>query len=269
MDSARYLQRINFTEPLTLSLQTLSRLHEAHVFSVPFENLNIHSRKTISLEPTDLFQKVINENRGGYCYELNSLFCYLLQSIGFSCRMVSSSVYATDETRGPAFDHLSLIVHCENKRWLLDVGFGNLFIRPLEIVAGMIQTDGRNFFKIEHDEEPDGYCVLMSDNGTSFEKKYAFNTRECSVDQFAEMNQYKQHHPDSYFVKNLICTLPTSSGRVTVFNNKLIVTTGSQKKEETIASGASLQALLKRCYKIDMTVDFFTSYQSDNERPVP
>lgn len=148
MDRARYLQRINFTEPLTLSSQTLSLLHEAHVLHVPFENLNIHSRKIISLSPTDLFQKVISENRGGYCYELNSLFCYLLRDIGFSCRMVSSStVYAADKTWGPAFDHLSLIVHCEEKFWLLDVGFGNLFVKPLEIVAGVIQTDGRNFLR--------------------------------------------------------------------------------------------------------------------------
>jgi N-hydroxyarylamine O-acetyltransferase len=224
---------------------------------VPFENLNIPCRKPISLRSSDLFQKIVTEKRGGYCYELNSLFSYLLTDIGFTCRMISASVYTTDKLWGPAFDHLSLIVHCDGKDWLVDAGFGDLFVKPLELTVDTIQTDGRNFFKIGYEKEQDLYCVLMSGNGTSsFENKYKFSTIARSIDQFMEMNRHKQVHPDSYFVKNVICTLPTPSGRVTVFNDRLIITKHSVKTEQKIVNSRVLEEILKRYYNIDIIIDF-------------
>ncbi|MFC5536088.1 arylamine N-acetyltransferase [Rhodocytophaga aerolata] len=55
----------------------LSLLQQAHLMSVPFENLAIHYRITIDLAHS--YDKIVLvENKGGFCYQLNGLFYQLL-----------------------------------------------------------------------------------------------------------------------------------------------------------------------------------------------
>jgi len=69
-----YLQRINYTGPLVPSAETLRLLQVAHLQTVPFENLSIHSGEPIVLDDEALFEKIVRRRRGGFCYELNGLF---------------------------------------------------------------------------------------------------------------------------------------------------------------------------------------------------
>ena len=79
-DLDAYCSRIGYTGPRDVSLATLKGLHFAHVHTVPFENLDIHLGQRISLEPSDLFTKIVTRKRGGYCYEVNSFFAMILQA---------------------------------------------------------------------------------------------------------------------------------------------------------------------------------------------
>jgi len=80
-DRDAYLARIKYEGPLIPSLETLQGLHRAHVMTVPFENLDIHLGRSITLAPADLFRKIVVERRGGYCFELNGLFALLLEDV--------------------------------------------------------------------------------------------------------------------------------------------------------------------------------------------
>lgn len=95
----------------------------------------------------------------------------------------------------------------------MDVGYGDLFVRPLEIKEG-VQFDGRNYFRIDKWEENE-YLVLMSSDGLSFSKRYTFSLGVVNSKDFETICLDKQSHPDSYFVKNVVCTKPTETGRVT------------------------------------------------------
>ncbi len=77
MDRSAYLARIGYEGALTPAIETLRGLHRAHVMTVPFENLDIHLGRPISLDPADLFRKIVVDRRGGYCFELNGLFALL------------------------------------------------------------------------------------------------------------------------------------------------------------------------------------------------
>lgn len=79
-----YLSRIGFHGPLDGSANTLAALQEAHVHSVPYENLDILRGIPLSLEIPDLFRKIVKNRRGGYCFELNGLFAWLLECLGLS-----------------------------------------------------------------------------------------------------------------------------------------------------------------------------------------
>ena len=93
-DLDAYCARISYKGPRDVSLATLKGLHFAHVHTVPFENLDIHLGQRISLEPSDLFTKIVTRKRGGYCYEVNSFFAMILQAFGFhvQCLLARLSV---------------------------------------------------------------------------------------------------------------------------------------------------------------------------------
>ena len=112
MDVDAYLTRIGATRA-----SDLPDLHRRHQTAVPFENLSIHLGEQISLDPGDLFDKIVTRGRGGFCYELNGLFAVLLEMLGHKVTRVSARV-----GDGPPFDHLALLV---DDAWLVDVGFGS------------------------------------------------------------------------------------------------------------------------------------------------
>jgi N-hydroxyarylamine O-acetyltransferase len=68
MNISAYLDRIHYFGPLEPDITTLRGLHRAHLFSVPFENLDIHLGRSIQLEEEALFNKIVTNRRGGFCY---------------------------------------------------------------------------------------------------------------------------------------------------------------------------------------------------------
>ena len=93
-DLDAYCARINYKSSRDVSAQTLRALHFAHVHNVPFENLDIHLGKPLSLEPADLFSKIVTHKRGGYCYEVNSFFTMILRAFGFQVQGLLARVMA-------------------------------------------------------------------------------------------------------------------------------------------------------------------------------
>src|SRR3974390_1829571 len=132
MDVNAYLRRIGFDGSRHPSAATLRELHCRHLYTVPFENLDITLGTIIRLEPEVLFEKIVVRRRGGFCYELNSVFCDLLRVLGFHVDMLSARVSRPGGGFGPEFDHMLLKVSLEES-WIADVGFGDLFIYPLSL----------------------------------------------------------------------------------------------------------------------------------------
>ena len=111
MDVSTYLARIGFEEKPKISLDCLARLQAAHQHAVPYENLDVFLGHKKVLEVGELYKKMVVEGRGGWCCELNGLFCWLLQEVGFMVRMVSASYYIEEKQKyKEEFDHLALIV---------------------------------------------------------------------------------------------------------------------------------------------------------------
>ncbi len=132
MQPETYLRRIHYSGSHEPTAEVLRDLHRAHMLSVPFENLDIPAQRPIILETDLLLHKVVNLHRGGFCYELNGAFAWLLRSIGFEVMMLSAGVARKDGTFSPEFDHMALEVRDSRRDcWLVDVGFGDCFLEPL------------------------------------------------------------------------------------------------------------------------------------------
>lgn len=147
MDVSAYLDRINYHGPLSPTPEVLRDLHRAHMFTVPFENLDIHIPREIVCDEKHFIHKVVNERRGGFCYELNGAFAALLRALGFHVTLLSARVPCADGSDGPEFDHLTLRVDLDEP-WLADVGFGDSFLEPLRLQPGRKQTQGDRVYRI-------------------------------------------------------------------------------------------------------------------------
>src|SRR5690554_3265002 len=78
-----YLDRIGYTGPLDGSAETLAQLQWCHLHTVPYENLDILDGVPLSLDIEHLIEKIIVRRRGGFCFELNVLFGWLLRELGY------------------------------------------------------------------------------------------------------------------------------------------------------------------------------------------
>jgi N-hydroxyarylamine O-acetyltransferase len=81
-----YLNRIGIDKIKTPSLEFLTELQNRHLLSIPFEDLDI-PEKMIELDLNKIYEKIIPAKRGGFCYELNGLFHWLLTSLRFKVDM--------------------------------------------------------------------------------------------------------------------------------------------------------------------------------------
>ena len=121
-----YLDRIGCPMPEKISEESLRRLTRAHLQEVPFENLEVTEEgHQPSLEPENLYRKVVENRRGGYCFELNKLYYLLLKALGYECYPVPVRVLMGRPEPRP-FSHRGILVLLNGQRWYVDVGFGGL-----------------------------------------------------------------------------------------------------------------------------------------------
>jgi N-hydroxyarylamine O-acetyltransferase len=250
VDVAAYLERIGYRRPLDASLETLRGLHLAHLYAVPFENLNIILGRPIALGGTELFDKIVTRQRGGFCYELNGMFGALLRELGFRVTMLSAEVASEAGGFSPEFDHLALQVDLDEP-WLADVGFGDGFRLPLSLnetdeQSGEQDQDGR-VYRIAVDGE---YRVLLRRDPDDWTRQYRFTLRPRALKDFAERCRFHQTSPESHFTRGRICTLATAEGRVTLSGLRLIVTTGAERTERWLAGEAEYAAVLRQTFGV-------------------
>ena len=242
MDTAAYLARIRYAGPRDASLETLRALHIAHLYAVPFENLDIHWGRPISLNLADLFEKIVARRRGGFCYELNGLFAAALRELGFRVTLLSAEVARQAGGYSAEFDHLTLRVDLDEP-WLADVGFGQGFRQPLRLSDSAPQVQPDHTYRI--DTEGD-YRILYRQDAENWTPQYRFTLRPRVLEDFAERCVYQQTSLESHFTRERVCTLATPDGRVTLAGNRLIVTTPAGRTETPLPDPEYAAALRDR-----------------------
>jgi len=134
MKISKHLDRIKVLKNPLTNLVSLRHLQKQHLLNVPFENLDIHYGKKITCDVSKFYKKIVEEKRGGFCYELNGLFYWLLSELGFEVKMIAANVYdSAKEKYGIDFNHMTLMVKIGEEEYLTDVGFG-AFKRILEVI---------------------------------------------------------------------------------------------------------------------------------------
>ena len=251
MNISAYLERIDYTRHVKPDVETLHGLHLAHMRNVPFESLDIGLKRPIKIDEESIWDKIIGQRRGGFCYELNGLFAWLLRQIGFDVTYLNARVFNRAGELGIDFDHLALLVKIPNQAtpWLADVGFGDSFNEPLRFDEPEEQVQGLRAYRLE--QTPKGYITWQRNYDGSWERHYFFDLQPHKFpEEYESACLYHQTSPDSSFTRGSIISRATPDGRVSLEDGWLILTTKGRREKLPIASKEEYEVLLKEHFGV-------------------
>jgi len=196
-----YVRRLGLGAGLTPTADTLRRLHLAHREAFLFENLSIQCGGGISLALADLERKFLDDGRGGYCFEHNTLFAAALTDIGFRPAKLLGRV-----RRGPperwCRTHMVLRVLVDGEPWMADVGFGATgTLEPLPLRDGARTT--QTGFEYVLGREDRLWVLSMSDASAVRQDLYEFTDDPQTPWDIEVANHFTSTHPDSIFRRTL------------------------------------------------------------------
>src|SRR5512140_206280 len=254
MKTETYLNRIAYRGPFGPTVETLRGLHEAHMYAVPFENLDIVPlHRPIGLDEAALWAKLVEARRGGFCYELNGMFAWLLKQAGFGVTYLNARVFSRSGALGIPFDHLALLVSVPGRdgHWLADVGFGDSFTEPLRLREGE-QPQGRRSYRLE--ATGDGYITWQRNYDGTWEREYFFDLEPRRFpDDYQAGCTYHQRSPASSFTRAAVVSRATPRGRISLQEDRLILTEDGQRSDLELPPGEWL-ARLKEHFGIALEV---------------
>jgi N-hydroxyarylamine O-acetyltransferase len=249
-----YLLRIGAAPGGAPDLEQLKRLQYQHLLEVPFENLDIALGNPIRLDLDEMYDKIVNRRRGGFCYELNGLFAWLLGSLGYSVDLLSARVYGEERRDfGPQFDHMALCVHLE-RPYLVDVGFGDGFRQPLLLPEGQNEDISGRYRLLAPQPGEDELELQRREEGL-WKSQFRFRLRAYKLADFRGMCHYHQSSPHSSFTQGALCSRATTDGRITLTQIELILTHGPEKTQTPVQDQEHFQHLLEKYFSISMPVD--------------
>ncbi len=249
MDTEKYLRRlgIEITDILA-NAESLKFLQKQHLLNVPFENLDIHWKRRILLDTNAFYKKIVEEKRGGFCYELNGLFCELLNKIGFPSRMVSARVADGKGDFSGEYDHMAILTKIDGADFLVDVGFGDFTAEPLKLILDIAQKDETGEFLVK--KRDDEYFEVAKKDGDEWKGEYLFKDSARDLAEFTAMCNFHQTSPESHFTQGKVCSLMLENGRKTLTDKQFIETKNGERRETEVNSEEEFNALLAREFSI-------------------
>lgn len=266
----RYLARIGYDGPLQPDLETLTALHAAHVSAIPFEGLNPLLRYPVVLDLASLQQKLVEQRRGGYCYEQNAVLRAALWAIGFNVTGLGGRVRwnaPPDSPLGPK-THMLLKVDLPDGPYLADVGFGACMLdAPLRLVAGIEQSTAMGTYRLT---EADGLLWLAAKRTGGWRTMYVFDLTPQLPSDYELGNWYTSTNPAVPFPTTLVMERVKDGRRYKLVNRHLIVEAcdGEQVSTRMLESAGELRQVLDETFNVASPVPVEQLYAiiSGNEK---
>ncbi|WZB63518.1 arylamine N-acetyltransferase [Achromobacter xylosoxidans] len=228
---ARYFDRIGYAGPAHADMATVSELMRRQLYTVPFENLDVQAGLGVSLAPEDIADKILARGRGGYCYEVNGLFCMAMQALGVPYRYVAARPMFYPARRPRT--HMALVLRLDGQDWLCDLGFGSYGIRAPMSLAELDTDIRQDMDRFMLSREADGVYVLKAWRDGGWQNQYGFDLSPQEWIDFAPANYLNSNHPDAIFVQKRVVVLHSERGRAILVGNtlKLVDETGTVESE--------------------------------------
>lgn len=207
----------------------LGRVQTACVTHIAYENLDILEGKPLSLKDEDVFDKIVLNGRGGYCFELNGLLACMLLKMGFSVSERFAR-FLRGENEIPMRRHRVTVVTLEDGEYFMDIGVGQIAPRlPVKMEEHLVQTQNGETYRFERDARH-GWVLWELHHGAWREYLAIPNDIAYPVD-FIQPSFFCEKHPDSVFNRQRMIAIKTDTGRKTVDGNTYKVFEGEMLTE--------------------------------------
>ncbi|KEP30464.1 arylamine N-acetyltransferase family protein [Bacillus safensis] len=216
MIQSAFLQKVGY-EGQSITFKDLPVLLKKMAYTFPFENRSVLNKQSYALNREGLKQHLLEDNRGGLCYDLNPLLYYVLKEAGLSVQLLQGTVY-NKEADTWAIDgaHVAIMLKHHNERFLIDAGFGvNLPLQPVPFTVDWVEGPSMRF-RVKAEETEKGTHLLQLDKGDGAETGYAFTLNEVDESVLAQMRHEIYENESSPFNKRPLASKLTPTGRVIV-----------------------------------------------------
>ena len=262
-DLDAYLARIGYSGPRVPTLPVLRALHALQPEHIPFENLDPLLGRPVLLDLPFLQDKLVRQRRGGYCFELNSLFGAALEALGFNVTRLAGRVRWMAAPDAPARPrtHMALLVELNEGPYLADVGFGvHLVAAPIRLEADSVQPTPASLLRLLADNN--GSFTLQTELPKGWQDVYRFTLEPQEPADYEMGSWFTATHPTSLFVGNLLAERLTPYSRFTLFNRRLTSRhTDGGVEERDLVSADDLGEVLDAVFHITPPVDVAEIWQ--------
>ena len=210
-----FLERIGLSADtkITKNYEFLKLIQYNSVLNIAYENLDILDKKPLKLDAQSLFEKIVINKRGGYCFEVNALLSWFFKENGFEVKDYFAR-FLRGEKEIPMRRHRILTVKCDDGVYFCDIGIGQTAPRyPVKLEEGLVQEQFGESYKFEKDER--GYVLYDLHKGAW--REFISFTEDIAYEiDFVQPSFYCEAHADSVFNKAPMLAIKTSDGRKTI-----------------------------------------------------
>ncbi|KAJ9086182.1 hypothetical protein DSO57_1006693 [Entomophthora muscae] len=288
----QYLNKIAFsaetTELPAPSLETLSQILNRHIKTIPFGGLGLvyythldtppspvvntldpTSTRGVSVDPLAIFDKLVKQNREGYCFEHATLVRMILEFLGFTVFLTCSRIFGPEGDDYDDITHSVLIVTIEHRQYLVDAGFSHFSIfRPVPLDGEVVEAEGKTAYRIIPDPHVDaththpgptiqGYRLESRIRDKAWRIVQVFNRIPYFQQDIESLNFVIVHSPKKVFNRKLILDLMIDDGYVCIFNNLLSVRVNGELVKKLVLNTEQDR---REAYKTYFNIDIPSNY---------
>jgi N-hydroxyarylamine O-acetyltransferase len=249
MDLDAYLTRIGFSGSPQPDLTTLRSIQRAHLEHIAFENFDVQFSRRVTLDIEDAYAKLITDRRGGWCYEMNGLFLWALESIGFRTMPMTGAMMRAQGGPSKIGNHLVLSVELDQP-YLVDVGLADGPTEPIPLKEG---TYEHQLGTLRLERLSDGWWRAHKD-APFFSLSFDFQYQRTDWRVLTEMCHWQQTSPDSLFVQNAICVKHVPGSVIALLGRALKTVDHGGVRTEWVNSAAEYVRTLQEKFGLELPV---------------
>ena len=224
-------------------LDGLQRLHEAHVRTFTFDNIDVLLEQHPGVELPDVQAKFVGRGRGGYCFEHATLFSGVLEALGYE---VERRLARVGDVRASARTHCVVTVRLDGARWLADPGFGLSLLHPIRLEDGAREDHGGWAYRVVRVDTATSGATWELQRQRDGAWELMHTTDELPVQQvdLRAGHHFTSTYPTSHFRHGLVLTRHLPDRHVAVTHEAVTVRRPGQPTEHHELAEGELESLL-------------------------
>jgi N-hydroxyarylamine O-acetyltransferase len=231
-------------------VEFLRELQSKHIARYSFNSLAAVLGQDISLEVGVIFNKIVEKQRGGYCFEHNKLVLNVLAELGFDVRLLMAKVVYNRDV-DVARTHRVTLLNLNGYDYIVDAGFGHFGARfPVKLELGLEQDQGDGIYRIVQNSHND-YCYQVFKDDAFF-TLYTFNLHHYSEAECLPAHFYSHKSPDAAFVNNMVVCRKFYNDILSLRNSEFFRISNSETVTTVITSAKQLHKILTETFELNL-----------------